>query len=146
MNLELLVVKQIILKGKQFDAMDVYQDLYYLMDLKRQSEQQWQSMDVLALPTTGTIYQIDEVNADPFTLNRNLGTYTNFVNLLDLTAIAIPNGFQSNGLPTGLTLMAPAGTDVALCEMGDRLQRDTAHSLTHSRPYSLGATGIPFYL
>lgn len=136
------VVKQIILKGKEFSAIDAYQDLYDLMNLKRQSEQQWQSMDVLALPTTGTIYQINEVNADPFTLNRNLGAYTNFVNLLDLTAIAIPNGFQSNGLPTGLTLMAPAGTDVALCEIGDRLQRDTADS----RPYSLGATGIHFPL
>jgi allophanate hydrolase len=134
------VVKQIILKGKQFSATDAYQDLYDLMNLKRRSEQQWQSMDVLALPTTGTIYQIDEVNADPFTLNRNLGAYTNFVNLLDLTAIAIPNGFQSNGLPTGLTLMAPAGTDTALCEMGDRLQRNTVNS----HPYTLGATGIPY--
>ena len=57
-------------------------------------------------PTTGTIYKIDEVNADPIQLNTNLGYYTNYMNLLDLSAIAVPAGFRSNGLPFGVTIVA----------------------------------------
>ena len=66
---------------------------------------------MLLLPTTGTIYTIAEVEADPEQLNTNLGYYTNFVNLLDLCAWAIPNGFLKNGVPMGITLMAPAFHD-----------------------------------
>jgi allophanate hydrolase len=57
-------------------------------------------------PTTGTIYKIDEVNNDPIQLNTNLGYYTNFMNLLDLSAIAVPAGFTENGLPFGVTIVA----------------------------------------
>ena len=67
----------------------------------------WRALDVLLLPTTGTIYTIAEVEANPVQLNTNLGYYTNFVNLLDLCAWAVPNGFLKNGLPMGITLMAP---------------------------------------
>jgi allophanate hydrolase len=129
------VVRQIIMGGKQIDAVTAYQDYYHLKAIQRQAEQQWQAMDILALPTTGTIYTIAQVQADPFTLNRNLGLYTNFVNLLDLSAIAIPSGFQTNGLPTGMTLMATAGRDRFLCHLGE---------IFHTQlKGTLGATGIP---
>jgi allophanate hydrolase len=128
------VVQQIILGGKQISAVTACQDFYRLKSLQRQVELQWQAIDILALPTTGTIYTIAEVAASPFMLNRNLGTYTNFVNLLDLCAIAVPNGFQTNGLPTGITLMAPAGYDRFLCELG--------HLFHTQRPTKLGATGF----
>lgn len=129
------VVQKIILGGYQVDAVTVFQDFYRLMALKRQAEQQWVAIDILALPTTGTIYTLAEVQAEPFVLNRNLGLYTNFVNLLDLSAIAVPSGFQTNGLPTGITFMAPAWQDGFLCQLG---------GLFHAKlGGTLGATGIP---
>ena len=66
---------------------------------------------------------VDEVNADPLKLNKNLGYYTNFVNLLDLCALAIPAGFLPNGLPGGVTLMAPAGRDDMLLALGERFEK-----------------------
>lgn len=75
------------------------------------------------MPTTGTTYTIAEVEADPVRLNSNLGFYTNFVNLLDLAAIAVPAGFRSNGLPFGVSLISPARTDHALLSVADRLHR-----------------------
>jgi allophanate hydrolase len=75
-------------------------------------------MDVLALPTTGTMYTRAQVEADPIRLNSNLGYYTNFVNLLDLAAIAVPAGLRPDGLPFGLSLIAPAFHDLALCGLG----------------------------
>ncbi len=130
------VVQQIIIGGKQIDAITAFQDFYRLRSLQRQAEQQWEAMDVLALPTTGTIYTIAQVQAEPLILNRNLGLYTNFVNLLDLSAIAVPSGFQTNGLPTGITFIANAWYDNFLCNFG---------SIFHAKLNgTLGATGIPF--
>ena len=71
----------------------------------------------------GTIYTVAEIAADPMALNSNLGAYTNFVNLLDLAAHAVPCGFQANGLPAGITLIAPAFTDHALARLGQSFQR-----------------------
>ena len=75
-------------------------------------------MDVLLTPTTGTIYTIEQVEADPTALNTNLGYYTNFVNLLDLAALALPSQFRRNGLPSGVTLIAPALADGLLLALG----------------------------
>ena len=80
-------------------------------------------MDVLVTPTAGTIYRIDAVEADPIRLNSNLGYYTNFVNLLDLAAVAVPAGFRADGLPFGVTLVGRAGTDAQLLALADRLHR-----------------------
>jgi allophanate hydrolase len=112
----------IIRGGDKYDAVSVFQAIYRLAELRREADQQWQQMNILAVPTTGTIYSIAEVQASPLQLNSNLGLYTNFVNLLDLTAISIPNGFQSNGLPTGLTLIALAWQESLLCQIGTKLQ------------------------
>jgi allophanate hydrolase len=95
---------------------------YRLAELQRTTEPQWRQMDILAVPTTGTIYSIAEVQASPLQLNSNLGLYTNFVNLLDLSAISIPNGFQQNGLPTGLTLIAAAWQEPELCLIGTLME------------------------
>jgi allophanate hydrolase len=75
------------------------------------------------------------VEADPIRLNSRLGTYTNFVNLLDWSALALPAGFRSDGLPFGITFIAPAWSDLALCELGERWQRHAA--------WPRGATGRP---
>jgi len=130
------VVRQIILAGEAISGVRVFRDMYRLAALKRETEAQWAEMDLLVLPTTGTIYRVAEVLADPIALNRKLGRYTNFVNLLDLCALAVPNGRQPNGLPTGITFIAPAGRDQWLCHWGQRYQAALGGTL--------GATGIAY--
>jgi allophanate hydrolase len=116
----LLPVTRSIIGGAEFiSAVSAFEGMYKLAALRRESERQWERMDVLLLPTAGTIYTIAEVEAEPLTLNRNLGYYTNFVNLLDLCALAVPNGFLPSGLPSGVTFVAPAGCDRMLLQIGE---------------------------
>jgi allophanate hydrolase len=122
------ITYEIIKSGDQYDAVSVFQAIYRLAELRQETEQQWRQMDILAVPTTGTIYSIAEVQASPIQLNSNLGIYTNFVNLLDLAAVSIPNGFQANGLPTGLTLIAAAWQESLLCQIG-KSAKDLASGL-----------------
>ena len=117
------VTRSIIEKGRHYSALDAYRAQYELARLKRAADFVFGSIDVLLLPTTGTIYETAAVDADPFRLNANLGLYTNFVNLLDLTAIAVPAGFRQNGLPFGISLIAPAFAEHALLDLTIRLQR-----------------------
>ena len=105
------------------DPTDAFRGMYKLAELRRQTEFEWARMDVLVVPTTGTIYTLAEVEHSPIDLNRNLGRYTNFVNLLDLCAIAVPAGFRPNGLPFGVTLIGPAFQDAMLCALGSAYQR-----------------------
>jgi allophanate hydrolase len=114
------VTRSIIEKGRHYSALDAYRAQYELARLKREADLAFESIDVLLLPTTGTIYEKAAVAADPFRLNANLGLYTNFVNLLDLTAIAVPAGFRKNGLPFGISLIAPAFTERALLDLTAR--------------------------
>jgi len=88
------VTRQIISGGKSPTAADAFRAQYRLMELRRATEEAWSTVDVLVTPTAGTIYRIEDVNADPIRLNSNLGYYTNFVNLLDLAAVAVPAGFS----------------------------------------------------
>jgi len=116
------VVGKIIMGGKHFSAADTFRAMYQLEGLRARTAETWASIDVMVLPTTGTIYKIADVEADPVTLNTNLGYYTNFVNLLDLAALAIPAGFRPNGLPFGVSLIAPAGCDWPLLELAARAE------------------------
>jgi len=115
-------VRGIIKGAERYTAVDVYQALYRLESLRRVTEQAWDGMDVMLLPTTGTIYTIEQVNSDPVQLNTNLGYYTNFVNLLNLSALAVPSGLLSNGLPQGITLIAPAWHEMLLLSAGEAFQ------------------------
>ncbi len=108
------VTRTIIEKGKHGSAGDVFEAQYRLADLKRQAESVWDSVDLVCTPTAGTIYRVDEVAADPIRLNSNLGFYTNFLNLLDLSALAVPAGFRKDGMPFGVTYVAPAFDDRSL--------------------------------
>jgi allophanate hydrolase len=116
------VTRSIIENGRCYTALDAYRAQYELARLKREVDLAFGSIDVLLLPTTGTIYETAALAADPFHLNTNLGLYTNFVNLLDLTAIAVPAGFRKNGLPFGISLIAPAFTERALLDLTARFQ------------------------
>ena len=129
------VTRAIIGGASRFSAVDSFTALYRLKELQRQTEPVWDAVDILVTPTAGTIYRIAEVEANPVQLNSNLGYYTNFMNLLDLCAIAVPAGFQRDGLPFGVTLIAPAFADQALCVLGESAQRAAGTTM--------GATGVP---
>ncbi len=112
------VVRKIISEGARYSAVDAFRADYDLAYLRRLAEAEWAKMDALLLPTAPTIYTVEELLADPVRLNSNLGTYTNFVNLLDLCGLAVPAGFRADGLPLGVTFLAPAFGDDALAEIG----------------------------
>jgi allophanate hydrolase len=110
-------VRGIIGGASRYSAVDTFNAMYRLQELRTDTLKEWARMDVMLLPTTGTTYTIEQVQAEPLALNTRLGYYTNFVNLLDLAAVAIPAGFRPNGLPFGVTLIGPAGTDTALHQL-----------------------------
>ncbi|HUO09364.1 MAG TPA: allophanate hydrolase [Phycisphaerae bacterium] len=111
-------LRAILSGATRYTAADVFSAQVQLAALRRDADAQWQEMDIMLLPTTGTIYKIAEVDANPLQLNKNLGYYTNFVNLLDLSAVAVPNGLLSSGLPMGITFLAPAFSEKRLLHIG----------------------------
>lgn len=117
------VTRGIILSGGKPGAVDVFEGFYRLSELKRLSEKIMEEVDMILTPTAGTIYRRDEIRGEPLALNTNLGYYTNFMNLLDLSACAVPAGFTSEGLPFGVTLAAPAWSEHALVAVGAKLHR-----------------------
>ncbi len=126
-------VRQIASGAARFSATDAFKAEYRRAELARAIERTLSGMDALVVPTTPTIYTIAAVQNDPITLNSRLGTYTNFTNLADLAALALPADFRSDGLPAGITLIARAGRDHALAAFGKRWQREIG--------LPLGATG-----
>jgi allophanate hydrolase len=129
------VTRQIIAGGQSISAAAVFRDRYRRAELRQKTKPVWDEIDLLLLPTTGTIYRVAEIEADPFGLNERLGHYTNFTNLLDLSAIAIPHGFQSNGLPAGVTFLAPAFHDPLIVAIAAAFHTQTG--------LTLGATDAP---
>jgi allophanate hydrolase len=129
------VTRQIIAGGANFSAADVFAAFYRLAELSRVRDQVFLQVDALAVPTVPTAYTIAQVEADPIALNSRLGTYTNFVNLLDLCALAVPASLRDDGIPFGITLIAPAGRDAELASIGRVFHADTG--------LPLGATGLP---
>lgn len=115
------VTRQIIEAGRLPSALDAFRAQYRLRELSAAATHLWQSIDVLLLPTAGTHYTIEEVAAAPVQLNSNLGRYTNFVNLLDLAAVAVPSGITRDNLPFGVSLIAPAWQDNDLLTLAGRM-------------------------
>ena len=114
------VVRSIVQAGKGISGVDTFRGFYALQKCARAAEELWECIDVLALPTTPRIYRRDEVLAEPYQLNSQLGIYTNFVNLLDMCAISVPAGFRDNGTGIGVSLIGPAWADSRLLELAAR--------------------------
>lgn len=129
------VTRRIIEPGKHGSAVEAFKSRYRLMECRRNSERAWHKVDLLLTPTAGTIYRIEDVERDPIQLNSNLGYYTNFMNLLDLCAVAVHAGFQADGLPFGVSLIGRAFADNALGALAERLHRAAG--------VNMGATGLP---
>jgi allophanate hydrolase len=113
------VVRQIVQGGGAFTAADLFTAEYRLAELRLAAHAELAKVDCLLLPTTPTIYTVEEVLSDPVTLNSRLGTYTNFVNLLDMAAVAVPAGKGRVGMPFGVTFMGPAFSDLQLLEYAE---------------------------
>jgi allophanate hydrolase len=105
------VVRGIVEGGGRFSAVETFEAQYRLAEIVRATAPLWERCDSMLLPTAGTIYTVAQMLADPVALNSNLGRYTNFVNLMDLCAIAVPAGFRADGLPFGVSFIGPAWTE-----------------------------------
>jgi allophanate hydrolase len=119
------VTKEIIVQGARPSAVDTFAAFYKLEELCRVRDVTFRSVDALLLPTAPTAYTVKQVLADPIQLNSRLGTYTNFVNLLDLCGLAVPASMRDDGIPFGVTLLAPGGHDGLLASIGRAFHADT---------------------
>ncbi len=128
-------VRSILGAGRHYSAADWVAAHVQLRSFEQQARVMWDSIDVLLVPTTPTHYTIAQMLADPVVLNRNLGAYTNFVNLLDYAAISVPSSIRADGLPFGITLIGQCGSDWQLADLGQRYH--------HATGLTQGATGEP---
>ncbi|MEA2138146.1 MAG: allophanate hydrolase, partial [Solirubrobacteraceae bacterium] len=108
------VVRRVVMTGRDHSAVDAFRAAHRLAELRLRTRAVWEQADALLLPTTPTAFTDAEVADEPIVRNALLGTYTNFVNLLDLCAVAVPGGAREDGLPFGVSLIAPAGADRSL--------------------------------
>jgi allophanate hydrolase len=128
-------VRTILANGRKYSAADLVDAQLKLRTLAQRAAPMWDGIDLLLVPTAPTHYTIEAMQADPINLNRNLGAYTNFVNLLDYAAISVPSSIRADGLPFGITLIGRCGADLQLAELGQRYH--------HASGLTLGATGQP---
>lgn len=136
------VVRGIVLGAENISAVETFEGLYQLAELTRIAEVQWQAFDMMLLPTAATTYKIADVLSDPVQLNSNLGLYTNFVNLMDLSALAVPAGMRPDGLPFGVTLVGRPLADDQLASFGDKLHRTMPPIQVGATAQMLSATPI----
>jgi len=128
-------VRSIVGAGRCHSAADLVAAQTRLAALAQQAEPLWRGIDLMVVPTAPTHPTIAAMLADPVALNRQLGTYTNFVNLLDYAALSVPSSLRPNGLPFGITLIGRCASDWQLAELGQRYH--------HATGLTQGATGLP---
>jgi allophanate hydrolase len=128
-------VRSIIAGGCGYSAADYCEAQARLHTLGQAADRMWDRIDVLVVPTAPTHYTIEQLQADPVTLNRNLGAYTNFVNLLDYAALSVPSSLRQDGLPFGITFVGRCASDWQLADLGQRYH--------HATGLPMGATGQP---
>ncbi len=128
------VTREITAAGARLTAAETFSALYRLQGLRKIAERTFANVDALVLPTAPTAYTTAQVLANPIELNSRLGTYTNFVNLLDLCGLALPASMRADGIPFGITLLAPAGRDGMLASIGRVFHADTK--------LTIGAKGV----
>jgi allophanate hydrolase len=129
------VIREVMGRAKSLAAADGFRAYYRLKELRKEAEGFFRGLDFLLVPTAPTQYKRQDVEVDPVQLNTRLGYYTNFVNLMDLCAFAVPSGFKENGLPFGVTLIAPAFHDGALASAAAAFHKATG--------LAMGATPHP---
>ncbi|MCS4510747.1 allophanate hydrolase [Xylophilus ampelinus] len=128
-------VRSILAAGQRYGAADVFDAQHRLQALAAQALPMWERVDLLCLPTAPTHCTVEAMRAAPVARNRELGRYTNFVNLLDYAALSVPACLRPDGLPFGITLVGRAGSDWQLADLGQRFH--------HASGLPQGATGRP---
>ncbi|VTU14084.1 allophanate hydrolase [Variovorax sp. RA8] len=128
-------VRGILAAGRRYSAADFVDARTRLQALGQRAAAMWEDIDLLLVPTAPAHYTIEAMRAAPVVLNRNLGEYTNFVNLLDYAALSVPANLRDDGLPFGITLIGPCGSDLQLAELGQRFH--------HATGLAQGATSRP---
>ncbi|MFC0284598.1 allophanate hydrolase [Camelimonas abortus] len=131
------VVRAVIAGGEAYSAVDAFEGQYRLQALARAAQTIWRAVDLVLLPTAPGHPSIAEVLADPVGANARLGLFTNFVNLMDLAALAVPAGIGADGLPAGVTLVGPAFSDGRLAAIGDLLHRAAPEARIGATPARL---------
>jgi allophanate hydrolase len=119
------VTREIIAPGAALRATDVFEAFYRLETLRNSAAEAFRHIDALVCPTAPTAYTVGQVLADPIRLNSRLGTYTNFVNLLDLCGVAVPAALHADATPFGITVLAPAAADALAASIAREFQVDT---------------------
>jgi allophanate hydrolase len=119
------VTRSIIAAGSNLSAQETFAGFDRLAGLSAKVREVWNDIDTLMVPTAPAAYTVAELEADPVQLNANLGTYTNFVNLLDLAGLAVPVTLADNGTPYGVTFLAPAGQDMLMASLGRTFHAQT---------------------
>jgi allophanate hydrolase len=135
-------VKTLLTPGMAVSGTDVFRAQTQLRTFAQRAAMMWKSIDVLLVPTAPTIYRIDEMLEDPIELNRRLGYYTNFVNLLDYAAVSIPSSIRTDQLPFGITFIGPAASDWQLASLALRYEQSNRASPADS-PEGSGALALP---
>ncbi|KAJ5167414.1 Urea carboxylase [Penicillium canariense] len=130
------VVHGIIMSAEKFSAADLFQNEYQRQELSREIEKTFGQFDALLVPTTPTFPTMQELKDEPVMANSRLGTYTNFVNFMDWSALAIPAGWREDHLPFSITLIGGAWEEPRLLELSRRWLGDA--------PRLLGATGVEY--
>jgi allophanate hydrolase len=129
------VVRDIILSGENYSAADAFNGQYALERFRQEASDIWKVVDFLMLPTAPDIFRIAEVQSDPVALNSRLGVFTNFVNLLDLAAVAAPAGFRVDGLPFGIMFVGQTFSDRSLLALAASYLRSLRPPLGGTRLY-----------
>ncbi len=130
-------VAKIVLGGRTRSAVETFEAMHKLQALQRKVRTLFAGLDIVVVPTAPTTYKVSELEAEPIKLNSRLGTYTNFMNLLDMAGLAVPAGIGTTGLPFGITLAAPAFSEARLIEIGARF--GAALGLAPGAPFLGGA-------
>jgi allophanate hydrolase len=118
------IVRRVVMAGRDLGAVEAFQGAQRLAELRAATRGLWESADALLVPTAPTLFTAAEIAEEPIARNAQLGTYTNFVNLLDLCAIAVPAAAREDGLPFGVSLIAPAGGERALLTLAGRWREE----------------------
>jgi len=117
------VIRAVLAQARSASALDTFRAQYRLQELKATCDAMLETLDCVLTPTIPRPVTLDELARDPVGANSLLGHYTNFMNLLDYAAVAVPTGVMRNGLPWGVTLFGRAFTDQYLLSVADALQR-----------------------
>lgn len=139
------VTRAIVESGTHLNTVDAFRAFYRMQELRAEARRTMTNIDVLMVPTVPRAYSLAELEAEPIRFNSNLGTYTNFVNLLDLCGLAIPVTLAEGGMPYGSTLLATGGNDARLLSLGRAMHAKsglTLGALGRAQPSPLAPAGL----